>query len=433
MSEDRLDHLSRQIALASDRRAVLGALAAVPLAGAAAMFGADDADARKKNDKKDRKKRKKHKKKTKTLCLNGVKYKIKADKKGKINRLKRRGATPGKCPAPAPVTTTAAPCQSIWTYAASFGDPGTTPGDLIDVQGAAFSPDARTLLVAQGEPSRITAFTRTTASSVKWNYAYLFGAEGSNPNEFGKAVDLTLSVSGQAAYIADAVNQRVAIWTRPSASSPTWSYNSAIEGYVGPPAVPDPVAWGIAVSQDELTAWIAEGPNNFISVWTRPSNSSTAWTRAATFGTTGGGTGELLNPTGVVVSRNTLHAWVADSDNDRISAWSRASVGAPWQFDYSFGSTGGGLGQFSGPHNLRLSQNELIIWVSDTNNNRVSVWARTSTGNTNWVNKTTFGSTGPQRTNLPLGLGITPDGGTVAVAASYNDKISIWTGNVCIG
>ncbi|MFT4038972.1 MAG: NHL repeat-containing protein [Thermomicrobiales bacterium] len=429
MSDDRLDHLSRQIAVASGRRAVLGALAAVPLAGAASLIGVDSADAKKKH--KDKKKKKKHVKR-KTFCLNGVKYKVKADKKGKINRLKKKGATPGKCTAPAPVTTTSAPsCQSIWSYAASFGDPGTNPGDLINVQDATFTPDARTLLITT--PTRVTAFTRTNASSVKWNYAYFFGATGTSDGQFLNAADLTLSVDGLTAYVADSANQRISIWKRQSASSPAWAYSSKLTGVDATTPVPNPIAWGVAISQDELTALIAEGPNNFISVWTRPSNSSTSWTRDSTFGTTGGGTGQLLNPTGVVLSKNTLHAWVADSDNDRISAWTRATTSSPWQFDYSFGSTGGGVSQFNSPHNLTISENELIIWVSDTNNNRVSIWSRTSTANSNWVNKTTFGSSGPQFTNLPLGLGITPSGGTVAVAASYNDKISVWNGNVCIG
>ncbi|MFM9107890.1 MAG: hypothetical protein ACKOWF_14460, partial [Chloroflexota bacterium] len=80
---------------------------------------------------------------------------------------------------------------------------------------------------------------------------------------------------------------------------------------------------GIAVSVDGLTAWVADESNSRISVWTRPDTGAnkTAWTNQTTFGSDGTGSSQFSRPYGVVVSADGLTAWVADYKNNRISVW----------------------------------------------------------------------------------------------------------------
>jgi sugar lactone lactonase YvrE len=81
---------------------------------------------------------------------------------------------------------------------------------------------------------------------------------------------------------------------------------------------------GVFVSADALTAWIAETGNSRISIWTRPDTASTTWSYSAQFGTSGSGNDNFNGPTGVVVSADSLAAWVADANNNRISIWTQS-------------------------------------------------------------------------------------------------------------
>jgi hypothetical protein len=80
----------------------------------------------------------------------------------------------------------------------------------------------------------------------------------------------------------------------------------------------------VAVTEDGLTALVADVTNQRISVWTRNSSTSTDWTNQTTFGSEGSGPSQFHAPYGVAVAADGLMAWVADAANDRISVWIRS-------------------------------------------------------------------------------------------------------------
>ena len=94
-------------------------------------------------------------------------------------------------------------------------------------------------------------------------------------------------------------------------------------------ALPDPGPW-IGMATPVLTdhglrpAGSLQPGNNRIAVWTRPSTTSTTWSYSAQFGTQGSGDSNFSVPTGVFVSADTLTAWVADSGNNRIAIWTHS-------------------------------------------------------------------------------------------------------------
>jgi DNA-binding beta-propeller fold protein YncE len=105
--------------------------------------------------------------------------------------------------------------------------------------------------------------------------------------------------------------------------TPTWTNQTTFGSFGdGPSQFSFPS--GVAVSADMLTVWVTDTNNTRISVWTRPDASSTTWSNATTFGSFGSGASQFANPTGVAVAPDLLTVWVADSGNNRVSVWELA-------------------------------------------------------------------------------------------------------------
>jgi sugar lactone lactonase YvrE len=239
--------------------------------------------------------------------------------------------------------------------------------------------------------------------------------------------------------VADNNPSRISVWTRPDTTTGATAWTNQTTFGVGT-AGSDPIGFagpnGVFVSADGLTVWVADTNNNRISVWTRPNTTTgaTDWSNQTTFGSQGSGPSELDSPNGVFVSADGLKAWVADTYNNRISVWTRpdTTTGATnWTNLTTFGTLGSGPGEFNLPTRVFVSADELTAWVADYGNNRISIWTRpdTTTGATNWTNQTTFGTSGsgPSEFTGPSGVFASVDGLTAWIADNGNNRISIWT------
>ena len=71
------------------------------------------------------------------------------------------------------------------------------------------------------------------------------------------------------------------------------------------------------------------------------------WRPQTTFGTRGTGPNQLRGPFGVAVSADGQTAWVADTNNDRIAVWTK--TGGNWTPQTTFGRNGSGRSQFRDP------------------------------------------------------------------------------------
>ncbi|MFM8593203.1 MAG: hypothetical protein ACKOCK_02270, partial [Chloroflexota bacterium] len=132
---------------------------------------------------------------------------------------------------------------------------------------------------------------------------------------------------------------------------------------------------GVAVSADTLTAWVADYSNNRISVWIRTSDTSTNWSHSSNFGTSGNGDANFDRPIGVAVSPNGRTVWGADLFNSRISVWTRpTNTSTDWSHSINFGGQGTEDYNFGGPTGVAVSANGRTVWVSDSANNRISIW-----------------------------------------------------------
>jgi DNA-binding beta-propeller fold protein YncE len=258
--------------------------------------------------------------------------------------------------------------------------------------------------------------------SPAWANLTTFGSAGSDPSQFNDPRGVAVAPDAQTAWVADQFNHRVAVWTR---TGPTaWANLTTFGSGPGSDANKFSSPLGVVVAPDGQTAWVADQNNHRFSVWTK--TGPTTWANPTTFGSSGSDADKFSVPTAVAVSADGQTAWIADLGNHRVSVWGKTGP-TTWANVTTFGSgPGTGASQFNEPSRVAVAPDEQTVWVADTQNDRVSVW--TKTGATTWANVTTFGSVGTDASqfNLPMGVAVAPDGQTAWVADYGNDRVSVW-------
>jgi DNA-binding beta-propeller fold protein YncE len=289
----------------------------------------------------------------------------------------------------------------------------------------ALSPDGLMAWIADLSNNRIALWTRPDARSSAWANQTSFGTLGTGMAELKNPNGVTVTPNGLLALVSDNGNNRMSVWTRPNASG-TWT-NQTVFGSPGSGPTNFRTS-SAAISNDGLTAWIADYGNNRISIWTRPSPTS-AFSHLTNFGSEGTGLAQFKFPADVVVTPDGLTLLVADSNNNRISVWSRPNAGSTaWAPQTTFGSGGTGPSNFFGPSYIALSADGLAAWITNIHGRTISVWNRPNATSTLWANQAVFSSegTGPSNTKAPAGLAVPADGRTVLVADRDLHRISVW-------
>ena len=228
--------------------------------------------------------------------------------------------------------------------------------------------------------------------------------------------DLALASDELTLWVADLFGGRVVVWKRANANSPwtnTPADNFGSFGAMGTPR-------GIALSRDELTIWVTDGPGGRVSVWKRTTASS-PWTNtpADNFGdwTSAG------YPIGIALSRDELTIWVTDVSGGRITVWKRTSASSPWTNTEA--DNFGTVAAMGEPRGVAVSSDERTLWVTDTTNRRVTVWKRTSAGSP-WTN-TPADNFGTEATvGWPSNIAVASDEQTIWVSDSHGDRVTVW-------
>ena len=449
MDQPTFDRLSRSLAVGLSRRS-LAALTSLALAAVAAPA---DQEAKKKKKKSCKggltRCTVKTGKKKKTICVNGQNDPSHCGGCGRAcaggqtcrsGECADRACTPdstnvtcdGKCGVVVNNCGTQVDCGvcgcTAWVNQTSFGTRGNGTNQFSHPLGVSVSTDGLTAWIADSINHRISVWTRPTASSAAWANQTTFGKNGFGPYDFIEPRGVSVSADGLTACVVDDVD-RVSVWTRPFAGSIEWTYQTKVGSHgTDPDQFYDP--FDVAVSADGLTLWVADTYNHRISVWTRPSTGSTEWTHRTNLGTEGTGASQLLRPMGVAASVDGLSVWIADQGNDRVSVWTRPDAGSTaWANQTTFGTKGTGPSRFQRPMGVAVSADGLKVWVADFWNYRISIWTRPAAGSTAWANLTTFGKKGAAANQLdePMGVAATSDGMTALVADLKNHRISVWS------
>lgn len=196
----------------------------------------------------------------------------------------------------------------------------------------------------------------------------------------------------------------------------------------GPGSAPDELndPYRMDVTANGLKVLIADTDNDRVTVWTRPSlnaNEITDWTVQTTFGCEpNDGDARFVAPQGVAVSANGLLAWVADTGNNRVSLWGYNS--GSWQNEYIL-DVDGSIPYFSEPIDVAMTPDNTALFVLDAGTSEVVVFFQNGDG---WHYLTRFGGYGSGQGQFisPSGISITDDAKYVFVADAGNHRVSVW-------
>ena len=136
------------------------------------------------------------------------------------------------------------------------------------------------------------------------------------------------------------------------------------------------------------------------------------------FGSEGSGNGQFKKPWGVAFDSSGL-VYVADAGNHRIQVF---AVNGTVTFKLKFGEQGHGKGQLSWPSSLAIDRMNQLLYVTEDDNNRISVFTLTG----DYV--TSFGKKGKIEGEflLPHGIAVDEDGLDIVVADYYNNRLQIF-------
>ncbi len=338
------------------------------------------------------------------------------------------GAACLACSPSVPFCIAGACAVGTWTARSTFGSgPGSAGNQFDKPWAAALSADDLTLYVADSANARVAVWTRTSASA-SWTAAAPIGnGSGSANDQFLDPSGLALSADGLTLYVADDVACRVSVWTRANASAP-WLAQTPIGAGFGAANDQFKSPMDVALSPDERELYVSDRLNDRVCVWTR-ANPADPWQAQTPLGNgTGSADDQFSTPVGLIFSPDGLELLVANRRTDQISRWTRSATSQPWQAQPVFGSTGAALDQFNYPNFLALSPDALTLYIADTDNNRITIWSR-SVASAAWVATDVLGAgpgTALDQFDLPYGVALSTDGYELLVVDRDNNRVVAW-------
>ena len=167
----------------------------------------------------------------------------------------------------------------------------------------------------------------------------------------------------------------------------------------------------ITSDQDQL--FVSDATGNIVSIYQIIAGGGVTFVRS--FGSSGSGAGQFSGPEQVAVVGNDV--FVADFGNHRIQRFNR-NTGA---YISQFGAFGSGAGQFNSPSGLAYNASNGMLYVSDVGNDRVQMFETTG------VYRGQFGAPGSGNGQLNNPYAIAIDSfGRVHVADSVNNRVSVF-------
>jgi DNA-binding beta-propeller fold protein YncE len=336
--------------------------------------------------------------------------------------------TNSDCSGATPLCQAGVCAAGAWTAQTPLGSYGSANDQFYDPIGVAISANGLELYIADNNNKRIGVWKRPDTNTA-WAAQTPLGSSGTGNDQFNTPYGVAISTDGLELYVADAGNPRIAVWTRTSTTD-AWTAQTPLGSYgTGNNQFSSPV--GVAISTDGLTLYVSDNFNHRISVWTRTTTAGT-WTAQTPLGN-GPGTSDnqFSYPGGVAISTDGLGLYVADSGNNRIALWTRTTISGAWTAQTPLGNgqptAGTASDQFNSPTFVAISPDGLALYITDTSNNRLAVWTRTTTAGT-WTAQTPLGNgqgSANDQFGTPRGVAIAPDGLELYIASNYS-RIAVW-------
>ena len=290
----------------------------------------------------------------------------------------------------------------------------------------------------------IVAFSQD--SFAEFSFSSGFGTQGNDDDEFDSPSDLVLSKDGSKMYVIDSQNNRIKIYELTDGSSCPSGTDEVVDDEVcfdesfGSSGSGDgrfDIPTDLAIDKNNDDIYVVDSDNNRIQKF----DSSGDYDNLE-FGSSNSSDDEYLgNPTGIAIHKESDYIYVADSSTDSISVFDDDG-----DFKFNFGSRGGSDDEFENPSGLVIDDSMNVLYVADTDNNRIQMFQLTDGSScpsgTDEIESRevcfidNFGSSGSGdgRFNEPSGLAFDEDNNLLYVADTDNDRIQVFemvSGSTC--
>ncbi|MFM9107197.1 MAG: hypothetical protein ACKOWF_10935 [Chloroflexota bacterium] len=296
--------------------------------------------------------------------------------------------------------------------------------DTAGIAGVTSSANGLTLYLPGYTAGVITIWERpgrTGADASAWTRTATLGSPGAAPGQLKFPWSISLTGDERTMLVSDSYNTGDNSVSMWQGSGGSWSYVSRF----GDPGLGTGPA---ALTRDGLTLYLADYSKSKVQIWTRPDAASSAWTQQSSFA--GSGPNQVSSPMGIALTPDELMLLISDSNNNQVVIWSRPSRSSQnWTYQDVFGGAGTGDGLFAAPAGLSIAPNGLTAWIADLNNNRIQVWTRPDIASTTWTYLSSFGTVGSGVGEMtrPYWPAISGGGQFVYVADSGGNRVTIWT------
>ena len=330
------------------------------------------------------------------------------------------------------------------SFSEEFGSQGSDDDEFDTPTDLAISKDGENLYVVDSENNRIKIYELTdgddcpkdTDDVIKDEVCFdlEFGIFGTSSGRFDKPTDLAIDQDNGDIYVVDSDNNRVQKF-QSDGDFDDLEFGSSDENdekYLGSPSA-------IAIHDSSDNIYVADSSKESISVFHDNGNF------LFSFGSSGSDDDEFRDPSAMIIVQDILY--VADSNNHRIQIFELTDgddcprdtdeiIKDEVCFVDNFGSSGSGNGRFDEPEGLAFDTTNDLLYVADTDNNRIQVFeiisGSTCPSDTDkiingvcFVEKFGSSGSGDGRFDKPKGLALDESNDLLYVADSENNRIQI--------
>ena len=329
-------------------------------------------------------------------------------------------------------------------FVEEFGSSGSTDGKFNSPSGLALDEDNDLLYVADTDNNRIQMLSSTSGSSDTISFSDKFGSVGDDNDEFDKPTDLAIDNSDQL-YVVDSENNRIKTYDLtggdncPSGTDEIINDEVCFDDDFGSSGSTDgrfDIPTDLAIDKGNGDIYVVDSDNNRVQRFQSDGDFDNL-----EFGSSSSGDDEYLGtPSAIALHRSSDFIYVADSSTDSISVFDDNG-----NFKFSFDDDDAG-DEFKNPSGMIVDESEDILYVADTGNNRIRIFELTDgdncpSGTDEVVNDEVcfvddFGSSGSTdgKFDEPTGLAFDEDENMLYVADTENNRIQVFeivAGNTC--
>ena len=290
----------------------------------------------------------------------------------------------------------------------------------------------------------ISAYSQISFADL--SFSEEFGTSGNDDDEFDKPSDLAINNSGDKLYVADSENNRIKIYELTNGDNCSSGNNEIINDEVcydddfGSSGSSDgkfDIPTDLAVHRDNGEIYVVDSDNNRVQKFEPDGDYDNL-----EFGSDNSNDDEYLGtPSAIAIDRNSDYIYVADTTTDSISVFDDDG-----DFKFNFGERGSSDDEFDNPSGMVIDDSNDVLYVADTDNDRIKIYELTDgddcPNDTEEVEKDEvcfveeFGSSGNDDGEFkePTGLTYDEDNDLLYVADTENNRIQVFeivSGNTC--